>query len=183
MNKNLLLAVLALVSCLPAQAGLYDYTANFALQPNSGNNYSASPVISGEASSIVSVILTLDFSSSAALNGSGIQGRLYLGTSQTPPYTSFAPNNPVYNPNNGNPFFSCSLTFDQSSVFYTQNPNTSWTLNLWDTDPTFGNSLVGWSLNISAVPEPVTVALALFGLIALAAQIISWRRKRLQARI
>lgn len=45
------------------------------------------------------------------------------------------------------------------------NPNGSWTLYFADTIAGGGNAtLIGWSLDITAVPEPVNVAMAIFGM-------------------
>ena len=43
------------------------------------------------------------------------------------------------------------------------NPNSTWSLVLWDNSTSgIENGLVGWSLDITAVPEPVNVALGIF---------------------
>jgi len=39
------------------------------------------------------------------------------------------------------------------------------------------STLASWGLDIEAVPEPVKVALALFGGVFLPLELISWRRK------
>ena len=45
-------------------------------------------------------------------------------------------------------------------------PNATWGLVLWNNgDPGTGNELVGWSLDVTAVPEPIIYALACFGLV------------------
>jgi hypothetical protein len=55
-----------------------------------------------------------------------------------------------------------------SSTFGGLNPNGNWTLFLADLSNGGGQSaLTGWSLEITAVPEPVNVALGIFGGIAL----------------
>jgi hypothetical protein len=62
------------------------------------------------------------------------------------------------------------------SVFYGQNPNNTWTLFFADTvngDTTTPN---GWSLDVTAVPEPANIALGVFGIIAIGG--MAWRRYR-----
>lgn len=49
------------------------------------------------------------------------------------------------------------------SAFNGQNPNNTWTLFFADTRAGDQTTLNGWSLNITAVPEPVNVALGVFG--------------------
>jgi uncharacterized membrane protein YphA (DoxX/SURF4 family) len=49
------------------------------------------------------------------------------------------------------------------------NPNATWGLVLWDNGSSgIENNLEGWTLNITAVPEPVTIALPIFGGLMLA---------------
>jgi len=52
-----------------------------------------------------------------------------------------------------------------NSVFYGQNPNNTWTLFLEDESPGGQSTLISWSLDVTAVPEPVNVALAIFGVL------------------
>ncbi len=55
------------------------------------------------------------------------------------------------------------------------NPNGTWTLFFADMVAGGGNAtLNGWSLDITAVPEPVNMALGFFGVIA--AGVVAWRR-------
>src|SRR6266571_5242627 len=53
------------------------------------------------------------------------------------------------------------LTVDLAGL-RSSNPNDTWTLFFADTSPGIENSLVSWSLDITAVPEPTNVALGLF---------------------
>jgi len=185
MTKKSLLAALILACGLSTQAALYTYTDSQVLLPNSGNSFNISHTISGEPNSITSITLTLDFSSSAGLTTSGIHGFLYLGTSSSPYYASLSPSSPLFHAaSGGNPaYFSTTVTFGVSSAFYGQNPDTAWTLNLWDSG-TVGNKLTGWSLDVnavSAVPEPINVALPIFGVLAVAGGFISRRQKSLRS--
>ena len=59
-----------------------------------------------------------------------------------------------------------SINFSTSgfqSTFNELNPNNSWTLFFADTVNGDTTTLNGWSLDITAVPEPANVALAIFG--------------------
>jgi hypothetical protein len=59
------------------------------------------------------------------------------------------------------------------------NPNGQWTLFFADVVAGGGNStLTGWSLDITAVPEPVNVALALFGALFAGVAAVRWRLHR-----
>ena len=50
--------------------------------------------------------------------------------------------------------------------FGRQNPNRTWTLFLSDVSGGGGtSSLIRWELDITAVPEPVTMALGIFGVL------------------
>jgi len=56
--------------------------------------------------------------------------------------------------------------------------NGTWTLFFQDLSPGGGaTTLDGWSLDITAVPEPVNVALGIFGGIALVGGAVRWSRK------
>lgn len=62
---------------------------------------------------------------------------------------------------------------------FSGNPNGNWTIFFADLsggDPT-SSTLGGWSLEVTAVPEPVNVALALFAGLAIAFKLILRRRQ------
>ena len=63
------------------------------------------------------------------------------------------------------------------SYFNGANPNGTWTLFFADRSVGDQSTLVGWSLAITTVPEPVTVALAVFAALAGGIKLRSWRRK------
>ena len=67
--------------------------------------------------------------------------------------------------------------------FNGDNPHTSWTLFFSDNSPGEQSTLVGWGLQITAVPEPITYALAIFGIVALAVTLIAPRLKPVQIRL
>lgn len=57
-------------------------------------------------------------------------------------------------------------------------PNGTWTLFFQDLATGDQSTLVNWGLQIEAVPEPVNVALGLFGVVFAGATAIRWRLKR-----
>ena len=86
---------------------------------------------------------------------------LYSGVSPMSSYTSFT-----------TPGTSTSLS--DNSLYGGMDPNGTWTLFFADVSGGGGNAtLNGWSLDVTAVPEPVNVALAVFG--GLFAGAGSWR--------
>src|SRR5262249_36122546 len=58
------------------------------------------------------------------------------------------------------------------------NPNGTWTLFFADQNAGDKSTLVSWSLDVEAVPEPVVVALGIFGVVFAVTRIIAWRRAR-----
>jgi hypothetical protein len=60
-----------------------------------------------------------------------------------------------------------SYTIDVTTTFAGQNPNNTWTLFFADTSPGGVTTLDSWNLAIEAVPEPVTMALPIFGALVL----------------
>jgi hypothetical protein len=54
-----------------------------------------------------------------------------------------------------------------TTTFAGQNPNNTWTLFFADTSPGGVTTLDSWNLAIEAVPEPVTMALPIFGALVL----------------
>lgn len=58
------------------------------------------------------------------------------------------------------------------------NPNGGWTLFFADVQGGYQSTLNGWSLDITAVPEPVTVALGIFGVLFGAVQGARYLRRR-----
>jgi hypothetical protein len=156
--------LLAVMFTLSAHAALYSYTDNTApgVVPQNGTTFSSQQVVSGIASSITSVEIILTFNDNASLTGtsSGIQGLLDLGTSTSSPFVSFEPTG---TPVTGSQERTYTATF---SGLNGDNPNATWGLALWDTTSSgIDNGLVGWTLDITAVPEPVNVALAIFGVL------------------
>ena len=171
MNKHTKLAVLssllAALLSLSARAGLYTYTYDDSgAIPQTGVAFSTEHAITGIPSSISSVELVLTFYNNLSLSGnsSGIQGLLTLGTLSDSPYVSFYP---TATSTSGTERIY-DVTFPGSSGssgtgFNGLNPNSTWSLVLWDNSKSgIENGLNGWSLDITAVPEPVNVALGIF---------------------
>ena len=64
------------------------------------------------------------------------------------------------------------------STFDGYNPNGTWTLFFADQNTGDQSTLVSWSLDIDAVPEPVAVALGIFGVVFALGRLVVWRRSR-----
>ena len=188
MNKHTKLAflssLLAGLSSLCAHAAVYPNTFTDAgAIPQSGTAFSVEHLLGGMGSSITSIDFILTFNSSASLSGDSgrIQGLLTLGTGTSSPYVSFYP---TATSSSGSQRIY-DMTFSGSSGspgtgFTGLDPNSTWSLALWDTS-TGGieNGLAGWSLNVTAVPEPVNVALGVFAVVALLVQGgRAWRHRR-----
>jgi hypothetical protein len=122
---------------------------------------------------IYNIELTLTFAAGDELyaDGSGIQGQLTLGTGANSPYVAF---NPVetYTDVNGNSVYDVNF-----SNFNGLSPDNTWSLILWDNNSKYSNQLVDWSLTVE-VPEPVDVALVVFGLMFVAILVTRWHRAR-----
>ena len=187
MNKHTKLAalssLLAALLGLSAHAGVYPFPfTDSGPIPQGGTVFSVEHTISGIEHVITSVELILTFNDKTSLlgNSSGIQGLLNLGTLASSPFVSFQPV-VTSTTSNGNRIYD--VTFSGASGtpgagFNGLDPNGTWGLVLWDSGTTgIENGLVSWSLDITAVPEPVTVALICFGALAAAIKLISWRRK------
>jgi len=63
------------------------------------------------------------------------------------------------------------------SSFSGLDPNGTWTLFFADRSLGGSSTLVGWSLDITAVPEPVNAALGVFAALAGGIKLLGWRRK------
>ncbi len=113
---------------------------------------------------ITSIELILTFNDAASLPGGsgGLQGSLNLGTGTGSPSASFYPSETSSS--------GAQVIYDMTfSGFDGLNPNGTWGLVLWDNGSSgIENGLVGWTLDITAVPEPVTIALPIFGGLMLA---------------
>ena len=173
--------LLAALFSFSVQAGLYQYTFDDSGPiPQGGTVFSVEQTISGIEHVISSVELILTFNDSASLSGSsssGIQGLLNLGTATGSPFVSFSP---TATSSSGQERIY-DVTFSGAAGtpgagFNGLDPNNTWGLVLWDNSTSgIENGLVNWSLDITAVPEPVTVALAVFGALAVLIRLIFGR--------
>ena len=70
----------------------------------------------------------------------------------------------------------------QLDQFLGTDPNGTWTLTFADVAAGGGNSILnGWSIDVTAVPEPVNLALGLFAVIGIGGKVTSWRLKAKRA--
>jgi hypothetical protein len=159
----LLAGLLAVLGGGSARAALYTFFfADEGAIYQSPGFFSAAHTLSGLGeSSITDLQLILTFANSVSLGQTPtILGRLTLGNNQDSPYASLKPAFTGYS--GPNPFYEVTFS-GVGSEFYPCNPNNTWGLVLWDTGTGSSlNGLVGWTLNITAVPEPANVALAAF---------------------
>jgi hypothetical protein len=175
-RRGFILSLLAGLFCCSAHATLY--TENFSdsgTVPQGGTVvFSAEGTVSDitlPSPYITSIELILTFNDNSSLTGSssGIQGSLNLGNGTSSPFVSFYPT--AATP--AGPSYVYDVTF---SDFNGLNPNDTWGLVLWDNSNSgIENYLVGWSLDITAVPEPVNVALGIFGVALLGTGVARWR--------
>ena len=176
MNKHTKLAFLSslLVGLLSlcAQAAVYPNTFTDAGDagaiPQRGTAFSVEHLLGGMGSSITSIELILTFNSSASLSGtgSGIQGLLTLGTGTGSPYVSFFPT--ATSSSGSERIYDMTFSGSPGTGFTGLDPNNTWSLALWDNSSSgIENGLAGWSLDVTAVPEPVNVALGIFGAVFL----------------
>jgi hypothetical protein len=188
MNKHtkliVLSSLLAALFSLSAHAALYrfDYSDSGAI-PQTGTAFSAEHGITGIASSISSIELVLTFYNNISLSGnsSGIQGLLTLGTASDSSFVSFYPT--ATSSSGTEAIYDVTFSGSSGTGFNGLNPNSTWSLALWD-NSTSGveNGLAGWTLDVTAVPEPVNVALGIFaGVFLVAIPVRSkWVRNRVR---
>lgn len=88
----------------------------------------------------------------------------------------------IHNIQNPGSLPTVSYTADGGSLasFNLANPNGTWTLFFADMSAGNTSTLEGWSLDITAVPEPVNVALGIFGAVAAAGSWMAHTRMKRQ---
>lgn len=161
MGIAVLSSLLAATFSLSAHATLYPegpFNNSGPIPLGATTTFSAEQTISGIATSISSIELVLTFNDSVDLTGnsSGIQGSLNLGTGTGSPYISFYPT--ATSSSGAEQIYDATF-----SNLNGDNPNNTWALVLWDNGGSgIENGLVSWSLDITAVPEPIHVALGIF---------------------
>ena len=166
--SGLLVATFSLSA--PAALYMFNYTDSGAI-PQGGTTFSAEHTVSTSPDTVIqSVELVLTFNNGYDLNGN-INGTLILDPSGSDTFVSFSPS-ATHSGTGSQEVYDTGLL----SGFNTLNPNNTWALNLWDNNTSgIENGLVSWTLTIDAVPEPVNVALGVFGV--LFAVIIVVRRR------
>jgi hypothetical protein len=172
MKRTLLPAVLAVAFGFAAHAGLsYEYFSDSGAIPQGGTTFSVEQTVSGIGTpvSFSGVTLILTFNNGYDLNGN-ILGTLILNPAGSASYASFTPGvTGTLSPGTtGQEIYTVAFS-GPTGAFATAPPNNIWALNLWDVNNSgIENGLVNWTMDIntiSTVPEPVTSALALFGLV------------------
>ena len=164
MKKNFFSAVLGmtLMGAVSTQAGPY-FSPNFSggvIPDNNPVGFSTSQVLSTTLGPVSFVQLTLNFNSAVYLSDLTI-GYLRLGDN---PVTS--PSYDLSSAVSGSS--SSTIVLDVTSAFSGKSPNNDWTLFFQDTSAGGEATLDRWSLQMfsaTTVPEPVTYALVLFGLV------------------
>jgi hypothetical protein len=166
-------SVLALVFSLSAQAALSTFPfSDSGPVPQGGTTLSFEHPISGIHEVITSVELVLTFNNGYHLDGN-INGTLILDPNGSATFASLTPTITMAG-TGGQEIYDVTL-----ANFNTLNPNSIWALNLWDINNSgIENSLVSWTLDITAVPEPVNVALGLFAGLFAGFKLFSWRRQQ-----
>jgi hypothetical protein len=178
MQKVSALCGLILTLCVSAQGAMFGPYTSFVpsgyIAPDGDVVVSdTSPAISGLNTAIQNYTLTLTFQDLASVGG--IHGALTLYLLSGVPNQSFDLST-----------FTTSDSYTYSETFTSGNlinlnPNTVWTLDLVASNPGDANTILNWSLDITAVPEPVNVALAVFGLCLAGVGAGRWALRRAQA--
>lgn len=86
---------------------------------------------------------------------------------------SWQPDGRSLDPLSAGSFFAGAARTDTLGVFDGSDPNGSWLLFVADVSPGYESTLVGWSLQITSVPEPAVCSMLILGLVAFAC----YRRK------
>jgi hypothetical protein len=124
---------------------------------NSTIGLSDSEVVSGFATSLTSVMLSVTLQGGVATD---LSGYLRLGNLTTSPDYNLTTTVQGQNLSGGSPV---TFNVDVSSAFSGDNPNDTWTLFFADSVNGDQTTLNSWSLDIQPVPEPVNTALGIFG--------------------
>jgi subtilisin-like proprotein convertase family protein len=106
-------------------------------------------------------VITL--SSTAAANVHSYQNNTPMFTGSGQLTGAWLPDGRIIDPASSPPAFDSALTSANFSSFSGQDPNGNWVLYFADMSPGGVMTLNGFSVNVSAVPEPVNAALGVFG--------------------
>ena len=153
LRKGLALGGLAALLCLSAQGALYTFSGPFqnggVIPDNSTIGLTDAHTLSGLTTTSRDIILTVNLSGASI---SDLTGYIRLGNLASSPFVNLD-----QYLTDGTTSFSVDLASLRSL-----DPNNTWTLFFADTSPGIENSLVSWSLDITAVPEPMEWALIIF---------------------
>lgn len=187
MKTKICILSLLLVVNVPAWAALYSFgTLNSdpaigAIPDNNTIGLTENDTVSGLGTSLSALTLTVVLQGGAS---SDLSGYLRLGDTGSSPYYDLTSLIQGQTLSAGSPT-TYTISFTDSgfqSAFNGQNPNNTWTLFFADTVNGDQTTLNGWSLNITAVPEPVNVALGIFaGLVGVFGLGIGYVRKMKRA--
>jgi hypothetical protein len=138
---------------------------------NSIIGLSDSHTFSGELTSITAVILSVTLQGGF---GTDLTGYLRMGNQTSSPYYDLTTtlHELTLSANTPTTFTVDSSTL--STYFNSQDPNTTWTLFFADNSPGGQSTLNGWSLDITAVPEPVNIAMVIFGVMLVGVGVARW---------
>jgi hypothetical protein len=182
------LTLLILIS-LSARAGVFftfsgtpaDNGAGPGVIPdNSTIGLAESQIVSGLNTSISSVLLSVTLQGGAATD---LSGYLRLGNLAGSPAFNLSSSAQSQDLSSGS---AVTFNVDATSAFSAANPNNTWTLFYADGVNGDQTTLNGWSLEITAVPEPINVALGIFGgamgmiVLARSPPVKLWREKILK---
>jgi hypothetical protein len=168
MNYKISLASLVLALNLPVSAALYN-SPSLTGTTIPDNNYLGTGTtlqytfsgINPDGNGIAYITgMTLNFTLAGGFGGD-LTGYLRLGNQVNSPYYDLNSVVQAYPTISGS---GVNFTVDVTSSFSGKDPNGTWTLFFADTSPVGQTTVNGWSLDVTAVPEPVNVAMAIFGL-------------------
>jgi hypothetical protein len=173
MKTKICIISLLLALNVPAWAALYSYgtlaggSAIGTIPDNNTIGFTDAHTLSGLGTSISDLTLTI------ALQGgfsTDLSGYIRLGNLTGSPYYNLTTliQGQTLSESSATTYAIDFTTTGFQSTFNGQNPNDAWTLFFADSSPGGVTTLNGWSLGITAVPEPITLALPIFGVLMLA---------------
>ena len=160
--------VVALSTSVPAAIYQFNFNNGGTIPDNSPTGLTDQRNLSSQGmfpAEIRDLTLVLNLTGGADADLSGF---LRLGNQQNAPAATFAMGT-----------IHSGMTMDLTPTFgdLGYDPNNFWTLFLADTDPGGQDTLVSWTLTVTPVPEPVNVALVIFGALAGVGGFAKWRLK------
>jgi hypothetical protein len=170
MKQKLFAVGMVAALCVSAHATLWTFsgtpTDNGAgpgvIPDNTSIGLGESLTVSSEASSLTALTLTFILQGGFS---SDLSGYLRLGNSSSSPFFDLTTliQSQTLSQTAGTTYTIDFNTSGFSTAFNGFNPNDTWTLFFEDNSPLGQTTLNGWSLDINPVPEPVNVALVIFG--------------------